>query len=384
MHEHELNHKHPHCDTRVLHEPGTCVFCDHYPERQSERSARGINFTNTSDPNLQPCPAVAARGPKSLYDWCNQATPHAAPQAGAALAELEREAPSAVAAARNIDQRAARQLLLTKAAQLDNINPLPGRIVPNLPAAIVESTARTRTPERDELGAAVSGLATSELEDVLDNEAADSALAESDERIPYSSARRALGLARRPVDTDSIETAVRMILEAIGEDLGRADVRDTPARVARFYQEFFAYEPGRVDTSFAAEHASDQMVTVSGVRVWSMCAHHMLPFYVDIAMGYIASGRVLGLSKFARIAHGVAHKLQTQEQIAAEIADEIERVTGTRNVAVLCENGLHTCATMRGIKTPLSMNNAVLRGVFRLRPSARTEFYNLIQGSRIR
>lgn len=185
----------------------------------------------------------------------------------------------------------------------------------------------------------------------------------------------------KQVDTATIEIAVRMILEAISEDLSRPDVRETPARVARFYKEFIGYQPGTVDTSFADEHVCDQMVTVSGVRVWSLCAHHMLPFYVDIAMGYIANGNVLGLSKFARIAHKVAHGLQTQEKIATQIADELERVTGTRNVAVLCEKGLHTCATMRGIKTPLSMNNAVMRGVFFLRPTARTEFYNLIRRS---
>jgi GTP cyclohydrolase I len=184
------------------------------------------------------------------------------------------------------------------------------------------------------------------------------------------------------VDTDKIEVAVRMILEATGQDLSREDLRETPARVARFYREFFSYQPGTLATSFATEAVCDQMVTVSGVRVWSMCAHHMLPFYTDISMGYIAEKKVLGLSKFARIAHAVAHSLQTQEHIAEQIADKIMEVIGTRNVAVLCENGMHTCMTMRGIRTPGSMNNAVMRGVFRLRPTARTEFYNLIQRSR--
>lgn len=184
------------------------------------------------------------------------------------------------------------------------------------------------------------------------------------------------------VDVAKIEQAVRMILEATGHDLSQADLSETPRRVARFWKEFIAWEPGTVDTSFAAESVSDQMVTVSGMRMWSMCAHHLLPFYTDISAGYIASGRVLGLSKFARLAHKVCHRLQTQEHIAVQLADELEAATGTRHVAVVCEKGLHTCATMRGIRTPLSMNNAVMRGVFRLRPTARTEFYNLIQGSR--
>jgi GTP cyclohydrolase I len=121
------------------------------------------------------------------------------------------------------------------------------------------------------------------------------------------------------------------------------------------------------------------MVTVSGVRVWSLCAHHLLPFYTDLSMGYVAAGRVLGLSKFARIAHAVAHKLQTQEQLAEEVADEIERVTGTRNVAVLCENGLHTCMTMRGVKKPgAMMMTSAMRGVFKSNQATRSEFLSLV------
>ncbi len=221
-------------------------------------------------------------------------------------------------------------------------------IIKNMPKAIIHSTAATATPERAEIGHAVLRLVTTPP----------------------------------PIDTDKIETAVRMILEAIGEDTERSGLLDTPARVARFYKEFFAYEPGRVDTTFAEEHVSDQMVTVSDVRVWSMCEHHMLPFYTDLSMGYIADGKVLGLSKFARIAQTIAHGLQTQENIAEQIADMITEVTDSLDVAVLCENGTHTCMTMRGIKTSGSMNNAVMRGVFLNDASARAEFYNLIQRSR--
>jgi GTP cyclohydrolase I len=195
-------------------------------------------------------------------------------------------------------------------------------------------------------------------------------------------ARRDDEPAPRKVDLAQAEAAVHMLLEAIGEDLTRPDVQDTPARVAKFYKELIEYEPGTTDTSFPDEEAGDQMVTVAGVRTWSLCAHHMLPFYTDVSMGYIPQGRVLGLSKFARIAHMVASGLQTQERVATQIADAIEEATGSPSVAVICENGMHTCATMRGIKTPLSMNNAVMRGVFRDKDSARAEFYNLIQGSR--
>jgi GTP cyclohydrolase IA len=187
---------------------------------------------------------------------------------------------------------------------------------------------------------------------------------------------------RAPVDTDAIERAVRTILEATGQDLSREDLRETPRRVARFYAEFMGWDAGNVETYFPAPSVSDQMVTVSGVRVWSMCAHHMLPFYTDVSMGYVARGGVLGLSKFPRIALAVAHDFQTQELIAEQIADEIERVTHSPDVAVLAESGVHTCAVMRGVRTPCSMNNAVMRGVFRTLPSSRAEFYNLIQRSR--
>ncbi len=221
-------------------------------------------------------------------------------------------------------------------------------IIPDFVGAIIESTAATQTPERDELGEAVIALAHE----------------------------------KKTVDTETIELAVRMILEAVGENPSRSGLSDTPARVARFWRDFMEYAPGTTDTTFDQELVSDQMVAVSGMRVWSLCEHHLLPFYTDVSCGYIANGRVLGLSKFARIAHQCSHRLQTQENMAVQIADEIERITESRNVAVLCANGMHTCMTMRGIKTQGSMSNAVMRGVFRLRPTARDEFYNLIQRNR--
>ncbi len=225
---------------------------------------------------------------------------------------------------------------------LDNIH--------NMPAAIRLSTLATKTDERDELGAAVSRLAQSVAEAPL---------------LP------------REIDTNTIEVAVRMILEALGEDVSRPSIRETPARVARFYQEFIGWEAGRIDTTFAEEQVADQMVTVSDILIWSMCEHHMLPFSTKVSIGYIARGRLIGLSKLPRIAHAVGHKLQTQENIAEQIADLVSRIAGTPDVAVLCSDGQHTCAVMRGIRTECSMNNSVLRGAFR-RHEVRDEFYTLI------
>jgi GTP cyclohydrolase I len=402
----------PHCDERVLHSPGSCTYCDEYPDKQNDRILQNVNFTDTDDPKRKPCPAREARGETVDYWPGNRAKPDeideearetvdrlldrrrderefgdnkvevasslnelerrakAYEEARIKLAEkekssereidslkrnlqnsklaqlelLERDAPSASDAAIHPELRESRNRLIEEAAKLGPVyDKYRSR---NLPGVIATSTARTKTLERDLLGAKVSALVNSN------------------------------------VDTAAIESAVTAILIALGVDTSRPDLQETPQRVARFYKEFFDWQPGTMDTAFTEECVSDQMVTVSNVRVWSICAHHMLPFFTDMSMGYIADKRVLGLSKFARIAHAIAHGLQTQENIAEQVADKIAEVTGTNNVAVLCENGMHTCMTMRGIRTAGSMNNAVMRGVFLTDSSARTEFYNLIQRSR--
>jgi GTP cyclohydrolase I len=150
---------------------------------------------------------------------------------------------------------------------------------------------------------------------------------------------------------------------------------DTPRRFAAWWREFIEYDPGTVDTTFEAV-STDQMVIVSGLRVWSLCEHHLLPFWCDVSIGYITGDRVLGLSKFARIAHQVAHRPQLQERIVQEIADEVERLVQSRGVAVIA-SGQHLCMTMRGIKTDGRMKTSVMRGVFREDSDARREFLSL-------
>jgi GTP cyclohydrolase I len=136
------------------------------------------------------------------------------------------------------------------------------------------------------------------------------------------------------------------------------------------------FQPGRTETAFESL-ATDQMVVVSGIRVWSLCEHHLLPFWCEIAIGYVATDRVLGLSKFARIAHQCAHRLQVQERLTHEIADAIQQVTGAADVAVL-GRGEHLCMTMRGIRTPALMTSSVMRGAFLTTPAARAEFLQLV------
>jgi GTP cyclohydrolase I len=178
------------------------------------------------------------------------------------------------------------------------------------------------------------------------------------------------------VDVARLEQIGRKLLIAIGEDPDRPGLQDTPRRFARFWAEFINFAPGNTDVTFEAVE-TDQMVVVSGMRVWSLCEHHLLPFWCDVSIGYISGARVLGLSKFARIAHQFAHRPQIQERLVHQIADEVERLTESENVAVF-GTGVHLCMVMRGIKTSGAMKTSVMRGAFREKPSARQEFFSMV------
>jgi GTP cyclohydrolase IA len=180
----------------------------------------------------------------------------------------------------------------------------------------------------------------------------------------------------RGVDYQKLVSLGRELLLALGEDPNREGLLDTPRRWADSWREFIEYDPGITETSFASV-STDQMVCVSGMRVSSFCEHHLLPFWCDVSIGYITGERVLGLSKFARIAHQFAHRLQLQERLGHQIADEITRITGTNDVAVVLK-GEHLCMVSRGIRTPGRMTSSVMRGVFRAESEARMEFLGLI------
>ena len=152
------------------------------------------------------------------------------------------------------------------------------------------------------------------------------------------------------------------MLYAIGEDPDREGLRETPRRWASWWREFIEYDAGTLDTTFA-QIESNQMVIVSGMRVYSLCEHHLLPFWCDVTVGYIPDGQVLGLSKFGRIAHKHAHRLQVQERLVSGIASEIEELARTPHVAVLA-TGEHLCMTMRGVKTQALMTSTAQRGAF--------------------
>lgn len=185
-----------------------------------------------------------------------------------------------------------------------------------------------------------------------------------------------LGLLEGPkVDVEAATAAITALLHAIGEDPNRDGLADTPARVARWWSEFIDYNPGSTNSAFDI-HRTDQMVVVSGIDLWSLCEHHLLPFNSRAAIGYITRDRVLGLSKFARIARRHAHGLQIQERLTSQIADEVEAITGTEDVAVTL-TGRHLCTVMRGIESVVTMNTSIMRGRYRDTPQSREEFFHL-------
>jgi GTP cyclohydrolase IA len=187
-------------------------------------------------------------------------------------------------------------------------------------------------------------------------------------------------LPAKKVDYPRLLELGRELLIAIGEDPDREGLQDTPRRWANWWREFIEYDAGTTDTSFNSV-STDQMVCVSGMRVFSLCEHHLLPMWCDVAIGYIPRDKVLGLSKFARIAHKFAHQLQVQERLGEQIADELSRITGTPDVAVILK-GEHLCMSARGIRTPGVMTTSVMRGVFRAEYQTRMEFLRLTDNTK--
>lgn len=179
------------------------------------------------------------------------------------------------------------------------------------------------------------------------------------------------------VDLDRIAEAVREILAAIGEDPEREGLLETPARVARMYAETCAGlhdDPGRhLRTTFDAGH--DEMIMVRDIPVYSLCEHHLVPFYGQAHVGYIpnSDGRVTGLSKLARLVDGYARRPQVQERLTTQVADAVESSLRPRGVLVVIE-AEHLCMAMRGVRKPgASTVTSAVRGVFRDDPAARAE-----------
>ncbi len=186
------------------------------------------------------------------------------------------------------------------------------------------------------------------------------------------------------VDLARIERAVREILLAVGEDPARDGLQETPARVARMYAEMFRglHEDPRVHLRKFFAEKCDEVVLVRDISFNSMCEHHMMPFMGKAHIGYLPGGRVVGLSKLARVVEGVAHRPQVQERMTETIADLLVDELHAKGVAVVIE-AVHTCMTVRGVRKPGAVCvTSAMRGAFRSNPSSRAEIMTLIYGDR--
>jgi len=163
----------------------------------------------------------------------------------------------------------------------------------------------------------------------------------------------------RRVDTERVADLYRQLLVELGEDPGRDGLRDTPRRVAAWWSEFLSPGPGTTETSFEYECGDgEQLVVTGGISVYSLCEHHLLPMRLRVSVGYVPSGRALGLSKFARIAHAHARRLQMQERFADHVAQDVVKATGTGDVGVVVA-GEHLCMSMRGVREQQARTTSV-------------------------
>lgn len=188
-------------------------------------------------------------------------------------------------------------------------------------------------------------------------------------------------MRKQEINKPKIEQAVRMILEAIGENPEREGLLNTPHRVASMYEEIFSgmnTEPKEfLQVCFSEYH--DELVLVKDIPIYSMCEHHLLPFYGKAHVAYIPKGgKVVGISKLARVAEAYAHRPQLQERLTSQIADCINDTLNPYAVGVVIE-AEHMCMTMRGIRKPGSITvTSAVRGLFETRSEVRAELFTLI------
>ena len=186
------------------------------------------------------------------------------------------------------------------------------------------------------------------------------------------------------IDSARVEAAVRELLFSIGEDPGREGLADTPRRIADMYAEILG---GRMidPTEYLKvgfEVAHDEMVILRNIPFYSMCEHHFLPFHGEAHVGYVPDGRVVGISKLARVVEAFARRPQIQEQLTSQVANAIMDELHPDGVAVVVE-AEHLCMTMRGVKKPGSrMVTSAMRGTFKKSDVTRGEFLSLVQGHR--
>jgi GTP cyclohydrolase I len=200
-------------------------------------------------------------------------------------------------------------------------------------------------------------------------------------RLPTESGN---GVRPPSVDQPRIEAAVREILLAVGEDLDREGLHETPERVARMYAELFAglHKDPRELLQKKFTQKYDEMVLEKDIRFASICEHHLLPFLGRAHIAYLPNGKIVGLSKLARVVEVLAQRPQLQERMTEELADLLTEELAPRGVAVILEAS-HTCMTIRGVRKPDSLcTTSAMRGAFKDNHSTRAELMALIYGAR--
>jgi GTP cyclohydrolase IA len=186
----------------------------------------------------------------------------------------------------------------------------------------------------------------------------------------------------RALPVDELETLARQTLVALGEDPEREGLVDTPRRVAEsliYLTEGYDADPRQVVGSALYTHEGDDLVTVRDIPFYTLCEHHVLPFFGRCHIGYLPSGKVIGLSKLPRLVDVFAHRLQLQERLTRQIAEAIDRLLRPRGVAVVME-ARHMCLEMRGVeKADTDTVTSCLLGGFRENAALRAEFLDLVR-----
>lgn len=178
------------------------------------------------------------------------------------------------------------------------------------------------------------------------------------------------------------EQNIKEVLKYIGEDVNREGLLETPKRIRKAYDEVFSgYKQNPKDLMKTFKDGScKEMVILKNCEFYSMCEHHMFPFFGHISIGYIPNGKVIGISKLARLVDCYAKRMQIQERLTSQIADTIMNELGALGVMVVCE-GVHFCMRSRGVKKQdASMVTSAVRGIFAEDSKARQEFLSLVKG----
>ena len=187
------------------------------------------------------------------------------------------------------------------------------------------------------------------------------------------------------VDQTKVKEAVRMLLEGIGEDVNREGLRETPERIARMYEQIFAgmEEDAATHLSKTFAVASNEIVMVKDITFYSICEHHLMPFYGKAHIAYLPDGKVVGLSKLARTVEVYARRPQIQEQMTIQIVEAVMEHLKPQGVMVLLE-AEHMCMTMRGVEKPGSRTVTMAsRGCFQEKPELQQLFFRMLGDSKI-